>query len=76
MLYFYSALLAALVAVLFALQNIEPVYVKFLVWHLQVPLALALALAFTLGALSVLLLSLAGKLRGSRRIPSGTPKPS
>ncbi len=66
-----AALLVALAAVVFALQNPTLVVVKFAIWQFQGSLALVLLLTFALGFFVSLLLSLAGSFRRKKeQIPS------
>jgi uncharacterized integral membrane protein len=65
--YLVSAIAVMLFAALFVLQNMEPVYVKFLFWNMQMSLALALLVAFCLGALAVYLVRLAVSVKGKFR---------
>ncbi len=67
--YLVSAFVVMLFAALFVLQNMEPVYVKFLFWNMQMSLALALLVAFCLGALVVYLVRLAVSVRGKFKKP-------
>ncbi len=71
MAYLITAGFLVLVAVLFAMQNMEPVYVKFLFWNLQAPLAVALVVAFLLGVGAAGLALLAGKMRSRKAAPKG-----
>jgi uncharacterized integral membrane protein len=61
--YLVSAIVVMLFAALFVLQNMEPVYVKFLFWNMQMSLALALLVAFSLGSLVALLIHYAGHMK-------------
>jgi lipopolysaccharide assembly protein A len=60
----FVALGVALVAVMFALQNIVPVTVAFLAWTFEGSLALLLFVALIVGALVSLLASVPTLLRG------------
>ncbi|NDJ18144.1 LapA family protein [Myxacorys almedinensis] len=61
------ALLIAIVAVVFALQNSAPIAVQFLGWQSQDSLALILLLTFTFGVLVGLLISLPPFIKRLRR---------
>ncbi len=58
------ALLVAILAVIFAVQNVAVVAVSFFAWHIQIPLAVALLAALGVGVLITILLSLPGKVKG------------
>jgi uncharacterized integral membrane protein len=58
------ALAVALVAVLFALQNIVPVSVTFMTWTVEGSLALVLFVALIVGALVSLLASIPAVVKG------------
>ncbi len=58
------ALIIAIVAVVFALQNLATVTVTFLVWHINGSLALVLLVTLMVGVLISLLASLPGLVRG------------
>lgn len=55
--FFLAALAFALIAVMFALQNVVPVQVTFLAWTFEGSLAVVLFVAFILGALVSVLVS-------------------
>ena len=59
------ALLIAIVAVIFALQNAVTVSITFLVWKTEGSLALVLLVALAVGAVVGLLVSLPGRIRGA-----------
>ncbi|HEY3311809.1 MAG TPA: lipopolysaccharide assembly protein LapA domain-containing protein [Anaerolineales bacterium] len=59
------ALLVAILAVIFAVQNIAVVSISFFAWHIQVSLAIALLVALGAGVLISLLVSIPGKVKGS-----------
>lgn len=59
-------LLVAIFTALFALQNNEPVTVRFLVWELDLSLALLILGATVLGAMLYLVASLGGLWRHAR----------
>lgn len=58
------ALIVAIVAVIFAVQNVAVVAVSFFAWHIQIPLAVALLAALGVGVLITILVSLPGKVKG------------
>lgn len=60
----FLALLIAIVAVIFALQNTATTTVRFLVWQFQGSLALLLLIALAAGALASFLASLPAIIRG------------
>jgi uncharacterized integral membrane protein len=62
--YLILALIIAIVAVIFAVQNVAVVAVSFFAWHIQIPLAVALLAALGVGVLITILLSLPGKVKG------------
>lgn len=62
--YLILALLVAIVAVIFAVQNVAVVAVSFFAWHIQIPLAVALLASLGAGVLITILLSLPGKVKG------------
>lgn len=62
------ALLLAIVAVVFSLQNSTPVVVQFLGWQTQESMALVLLLTFTLGVLFELLISVPHTIKRMRKI--------
>ncbi len=62
------ALLIAVLAIIFAVQNAAPVTVTFLLWQFQGSLALILLLTFVLGVMVALLAVLPGIVRRSREI--------
>ena len=64
--FLFGALGVALVAVLFALQNIVPVRVAFLTWTFEGSLAVLLFVAFIAGALTSFLASVPTLFRGRR----------
>jgi putative membrane protein len=59
------ALLIAILAVIFALQNAIPVSITFLVWKTEGSLALVLLVTLAVGAVVGLLVSLPGRIRGA-----------
>lgn len=63
--YLILALIIALLAVIFAVQNVAIVSISFFVWNIQVPLAVALLAALGAGVLITILLSIPGKVKGS-----------
>ncbi len=60
------ALLFAVVAVIFAVQNVAAVTITFFSWSLQTSLAVALLVALGTGILIVILFSIPGKIKNSR----------
>lgn len=58
------ALLIAIVAVIFAMQNLEAVTVSFFFWQAHASLALVLLITLTAGVLISVLVSLPGLVRG------------
>lgn len=62
------ALIIAVLAVVFALQNTVPIVVSFLPWEFQGSLALVLLLTLALGVLIGLLVSVPSVFSRSRRI--------
>ena len=58
------ALLIAILAVIFAVQNVALVSISFFAWNIEVSLAVALLLALAAGVLITLLLSIPGKVKG------------
>jgi len=62
--FLFAALLVALVAVLFALQNVAPVTVAFLTWTFSGSLAVVVILATLAGAVAALLALLPALIRG------------
>lgn len=63
-LFFLAALAFALVAVMFALQNIVPVRVVFLAWTFEGSLALVLFVAVIAGAVISMLVSVPSLVKG------------
>lgn len=61
------ALLIAIAAVVFALQNSTPILVQFLGWRTEESMALVLLLTFTLGVLFGLFISLPAIIKGMRK---------
>ncbi|GAP12748.1 hypothetical protein LARV_00484 [Longilinea arvoryzae] len=57
------ALLIAILAVIFAVQNVAVVSISFFAWHIQVSLAVALLLALGAGVLISVLVSIPGMVR-------------
>ncbi len=68
--YLIFALLIALVAVVFALQNFIPVTVTFLLWDISGSLALVLLLTLALGILIGLLVAAPGLVRRQLKVSS------
>lgn len=76
MVYRVLAVLVALVAGLFVLQNVEPVYVKFMFWNVRTFLAMALTMSFLLGFACASLIVLAFYMRKKFAKPgAGAAKP-
>lgn len=63
--YLILALLIAILAVVFAIQNVAVVSISFFAWHIQVSLAIALLVALGAGVLITILVSIPGKVKGS-----------
>ena len=61
------ALVVAILAVVFALQNASPVVVSLLSWRVEINLALLLLITFTLGVLTSLMVSIPAMLLRWRR---------
>lgn len=61
--FLFFALIIAVLAVFFALQNSDPVQVKFAVWEFSSSLAFVLLLALTAGALISFFFSLPSNIR-------------
>lgn len=59
------AVLLAIIAVIFAVQNVTVVSISFFVWSIDVSLAVALLIALGAGVLIALLLSIPGKIKDS-----------
>ena len=59
------ALLIAIIAVIFAVQNVAVVSISFFAWHLDVSLAVALLLALAAGALIAILVAIPGRVKNS-----------
>ncbi len=68
------ALVIAVVAVVFAVQNVAVVSISFFIWNAQVSLAIALLLALAAGVVITLLLSLPGRIKGSWNSASNKKK--
>jgi uncharacterized integral membrane protein len=69
------ALVVAILAVVFALQNSSPVVVSLLAWRVEINLALLLLITFTLGVLTSLMVSVPAMLlrwRKKRRKAQGS----
>lgn len=62
------ALLIAIIAGVFALQNATPVFVQFLGWQTQASMALILLVTFALGVLFGFLISLPTMIQRMRKI--------
>lgn len=48
---FYAGLLIGILLVLFALQNLQPTPVRFLIWHADLPLVVTVLASAAIGAL-------------------------
>lgn len=59
------ALLIAILAVIFAVQNVAVVSIGFFAWHLDVSLAVALLVALAAGALIAILVAIPGRVKNS-----------
>jgi len=59
------ALLIAILAVIFAVQNITAVTITFFSWSIHTSLAVALLSALGVGVLITILLSIPGRLKGT-----------
>ncbi|MBR8840628.1 MAG: LapA family protein [Stigonema ocellatum SAG 48.90 = DSM 106950] len=68
------ALLIAIAAVIFAVQNSTPILVHFLAWQAQGSMALVLLLTFTFGVLFGLLVSLPAVIKSMRKVSNLTRK--
>lgn len=66
------AMIIAVLAVIFALQNSVPIVINFLPWEFQGSLALILLITLVLGVLIGLLVSVPSIFRRSRRISHQT----
>ena len=62
------SLAIAAFAVVFTLQNADPVPVKFVIWRFESPLALVLAVTLILGAAAAVLVGAPSSLRKSWKI--------
>ncbi|MBA7529546.1 Lipopolysaccharide assembly protein A [subsurface metagenome] len=67
------AIIVAILAVVFALQNAVPITVSFLTWRFESSLALVLLITVALGIIISLLVSVPSMIR-TRRIISGQKK--
>ncbi len=68
------ALLIAILAVIFAVQNVAVVTISFFAWSADVSLAVALLLALAAGVLITVLLSIPGRVKGSWNSAAGRKK--
>ncbi len=68
------ALLIAIMAVIFALQNAATISISFLVWKTEGSLALTLLVTLAVGAVVGLLVSLPGRIRGAWKAGSHKKK--
>ena len=68
--FLFVALAVALVAVMFALQNIVPVSISFLTWTFEGSLALVLFVALIVGALVSFLASVPALVKGRWKVAS------
>ena len=64
------AIILAVIAVVFALQNAEIIPVTFLFWDFLKPLALTILLTFAIGVMSALLFTIPGTFKRKRKISS------
>jgi uncharacterized integral membrane protein len=62
------AIIVAILAVVFALQNAVPITVSFLTWRFESSLALVLLITFALGILMSLLVSVPSMIKRKRMI--------
>lgn len=67
-LYLFWGLLFALAVAVFAVQNVTPVNIRFLVWQAEVSLSLVLLGSMFAGTLAALVLGLPRRYRTARRI--------
>ena len=63
-----AAIIVAILAVVFALQNAVPIAVSFLTWKFESSLALVLLITFALGILMSLLVSVPSMIKRKRMI--------
>ena len=63
--YLVIALIIAILAVIFAVQNVAAVSITFFTWNAQISLAIALLASVCAGVLITLLLSVPGRIKGS-----------
>jgi len=68
------ALLIAILAVIFAVQNVAVVTISFFAWSTEVSLAVALLLALAAGVLITVFLSIPGRIKGSWDSAAGRKK--
>ena len=68
------AVLLAIIAVIFAVQNVTVVSISLFVWSIDVSLAVALLIALGAGVLIALLLSIPGKIKDSLNSSSSKKK--
>lgn len=68
------ALLVAILAVIFAAQNVAVVAISFFAWHIEVSLAVALLAALGVGVLISLLVSIPGRVKGGLNSASNKKK--
>ncbi len=67
---FIIALFVAAVAVLFALQNSQPVIVHFIKWSFEASLVVVLLLTFVAGVLAAFIAAIPGRIRLKRELSS------
>ncbi len=68
------AVLLAIIAVIFAVQNVTVVSISFFLWSIDISLAVALLVALGAGVLITLLLSIPGKIKDSLTSAAGKKK--
>lgn len=68
------AVLLAIIAVIFAVQNVTVVSISFFLWSIDISLAVALLIALGAGVLITLLLSIPGKIKDSLNSAAGKKK--
>lgn len=68
------AVLIAIVAVVFAVQNIAVVAISFFAWSVDIPLAVALLVSLAVGVVITLLVSIPGRIKGGWNSASNRKK--
>ncbi len=69
-----TAIVVAILAVIFALQNAIPITVNFIIWNFKSSLALVLLITLTLGILMSLLVSIPSMIKRKRIISNQKKK--